>query len=101
LRRTGLEILESLQSRDDTLDIPVVVVTLSDESKRAYDLGVFRFIQRPFMPDDVLRAVLAAEKESSTERILIIDDHEDSVRLLMGVLSENGTYRVFSASKRP
>jgi CheY-like chemotaxis protein len=70
---------------------------LSGESERAYELGVHSFIQRPYMPEDLTGAVLEAEKESNTERILIIDDQPNDIRLLTQLLNENGTYRVFSA----
>ncbi|MDX1994520.1 MAG: GAF domain-containing protein [bacterium] len=93
----GWNILGRLKDRDDTFDIPVIVVTLSDQSERAYQMGTHRFIQRPFMPDDLVKAVLEAEKESNTERILIIDDQPDDVRLLTQVLNESGSYRVFAA----
>nr|MCU0481233.1 response regulator [Anaerolineae bacterium] len=83
--------------RDDTFDIPVIVVTLSNESQRAYQLGAHSFIQRPYMPDDLIKAVLKAEVESNTERILIIDDDPSSIRLLTQLLNQSGSYRVFSA----
>jgi CheY-like chemotaxis protein len=94
----GWDILASLKDRDDTFDIPVVVVTLSDESERAFQTGVHSFIQRPFVPEDLIEAVLEAEKESNTERILIIDDQPDDVRLLKQILNDSGTYRVFTAT---
>jgi CheY-like chemotaxis protein len=61
-------------------------------------MGAFRFIQRPFAPDDLVIAVQEAERESRIERILIIDDQPESVRLLTQVLDEQGEYRVFSAA---
>ncbi len=93
----GWNILERLKDRDDTFDIPIVVVSLSDESERAYQLGAHTFIQRPFDPETFEKAVLQAEEESSMERILIIDDQPESVRLLTAALNASGTYRVFSA----
>ena len=93
----GWNILERLKDRDDTFDIPVVVVTLSDDSERAYQLGVHSYIQRPVMPENLVREILDAEKESNTERILIIDDQPESIRLLTQLLNQYGTYRVFSA----
>ncbi|MEQ8672572.1 MAG: GAF domain-containing protein [Aggregatilineales bacterium] len=93
----GWHILKRLKDRDDTFDIPIVVVTLSDESERAYQLGAHTFIQRPFMPEQLVEAVLQAEKESNMERILIIDDQPESIRLLTAALNASGTYRVFSA----
>ncbi|GAB4529410.1 MAG: hypothetical protein OHK0046_49260 [Anaerolineae bacterium] len=93
----GWNILRNLKDRDDTFDIPVIVVTLNPDSERAYQLGAHQFIQRPFAPEDLVRAAREAEKESQTERILIIDDDPASIRLLTQLLNKNGTYRIFSA----
>jgi CheY-like chemotaxis protein len=60
-------------------------------------MGAFRFIQRPFSPDDLAMAVQEAEVDSRIDRILIIDDQPESVRLLTQVLEQQGQYRVFSA----
>lgn len=94
----GWEILTRLKQRDDTRDIPVVVVTLSQEEERADELGVFKFVKRPFMPEQLAEAVLAAEQESRIDRILIIDDQPESIRVLEDLLAEQGHYKVFSAS---
>jgi GAF domain-containing protein/DNA-binding response OmpR family regulator len=93
----GWNVLTRLKDRDDTFDIPVIVVTLNSDSQRAYQLGAHSFIQRPYMPDDLIKAVLKAEVESNTERILIIDDDPASIRLLTQLLNQNGSYRVFYA----
>lgn len=94
----GWEILERLKRREDTCDIPVIIVSLSQEVERAMQLGVYRFIRRPFMPDELVKAVQDAERESRVERILIIDDQPESVRLLQQMLDEQGKFRVFSAT---
>jgi GAF domain-containing protein/DNA-binding response OmpR family regulator len=93
----GWNILLRLKERDDTFDIPIVVVSLSDESERAYRAGAYRFIQRPFVPDDLIEVVLEAERESNTGRILIIDDQPESIRLMTQLLQEEGKYNVFTA----
>ena len=94
----GWDILERLKGRDDTADIPIIIVTLSNEEERARQMGVHSFIQRPFLPETLLNAAIDAEAESNLARILIIDDEPDAVRLLEQLLSENGQYRVFHAT---
>jgi GAF domain-containing protein/CheY-like chemotaxis protein len=93
----GWDILKNLKERDDTFDIPIVVTTMSDDSEKAYRMGAHTFIQRPFLPDEVLVAVLNAEKESSRERIVIIDDQPDAIRLLTQLLSETTDFKIYSA----
>src|SRR5688572_684366 len=46
----GIEILEKIRSTDDTKQIPVVVLTSSDEAKdieRCYQLGVNSYVPKP------------------------------------------------------
>lgn len=93
----GWNILERLKQRDDTFDIPIVVCSVHTDSERAYQLGAHAYIQRPFTNEQIVETVLDAEKESQRERILIIDDQPESVRLLQELLNEDGNYRIFSA----
>ncbi|NJN36036.1 MAG: response regulator [Nitrospiraceae bacterium] len=93
----GWEILKDLKEQDETFDIPIVVCTLNNDSERAYRLGAYGVLQRPIMPETLLDTVKRAEQENRTDRILIIDDQPDSIRLLKNLLAEHGTFRVFSA----
>jgi GAF domain-containing protein/CheY-like chemotaxis protein len=93
----GWDILRKLKDRDDTFDIPIIVITLSDEAQKALEIGAFAFLQHPIVPDDLVRVLLDAENESNTERILIIDDQPESTRLLTQLLDEHGRFRVFAA----
>ena len=93
----GWDVLKDLKDRDDTFDIPVVVVTMNEDSERVYQLGAYQYLQRPAEPKELMEAVLAAEEDSNVDRVLIIDDQPQSTRLLEQILQEHGKYRVFSA----
>jgi GAF domain-containing protein/DNA-binding response OmpR family regulator len=93
----GWDILKNLKERDDTFDIPIVVTTMSNDSEKAYLLGAHTFIQRPFLPDEVVKAVLDAERESRRERVVIIDDQPEAIRLLTEMLSEGTDFKIYSA----
>ncbi len=93
----GWDMLERLKNRDDTRDIPIVVVSLSDEEERGKAAGVFTWLRRPFMPEQLTEAVMKAEEESRIDRILIVDDQPESVRVLQDLLTEQGNYKVFTA----
>lgn len=91
------DILKRLQARDDTRDIPVIMSAITDEAARAAESGAFAFVLRPFTPDQLMEKVREAERESQTERILIIDDQPDSTRLIKQVLDDHKRYRIFAA----
>lgn len=93
----GWNILAKLKERDDTFDIPIIVATLSDEKERVEALGVQAFLQHPVMPEEMINAVMDAERESRMDRILIIDDQPESARLFKQLLDEHGQYRIFAA----
>jgi GAF domain-containing protein/DNA-binding response OmpR family regulator len=93
----GWNILKNLKKREDTLDVPIIITTLSGEKDRALEHGANRFLQRPFMPDQLVATVLELEKENSLQRILIIDDQPEALRLLKQLLDEHGSYRIFIA----
>ncbi len=92
------DILRRLQDRDDTRDIPVIMVALDDVRVRAEETGAFDFLQRPFMPDQLVDSVRKAITVSQTERILIIDDQPESQRMLQEALEEGGQYRIITAN---
>jgi GAF domain-containing protein/DNA-binding response OmpR family regulator len=93
----GWSILQNLKQRDDTTEIPIIVTTMSGEKERALELGANRFVQRPFMPDQLLAVVHEVEQEFSRQRILIIDDQPEAVRLLHQLLDEHGKFKVYVA----
>ena len=94
----GWDILERLKQREDTCDIPVVIVSLNQDVERAQQIGISSYVRRPFTPDELVQAVRNAERESHIERILIIDDQPESIRLLQQMLETEGKYRVFTAT---
>nr|RNJ70013.1 MAG: response regulator [Leptolyngbya sp. IPPAS B-1204] len=59
-RRSGLEVLEWLQSQPGLRRLPVVVLTTSSENSdinRAYDLGANSYLVKPVAPDNLLNLV--------------------------------------------
>ncbi len=95
---SGWALLERFQGRDDTVDTPIIVLSLAEETQRAHNLGAFRFIRKPFMPETLADATREAEQAARIERILIIDDDDKSARLLKDLLGETGSFRIYHAA---
>ncbi|MDX2163533.1 MAG: GAF domain-containing protein [bacterium] len=93
----GWQMLKRMKSRDDTRDIPVVVVTINPDKEDILAEGAFLYVARPFVPEQIVEAVRLAEEEARIDKILIIDDQPESVRVLEDLLNEQGRYKVFAA----
>jgi CheY-like chemotaxis protein len=56
----GFEILRELRADEDTASIPVIVLTAQSDSQTALEakrLGANRFLSKPFLPNELRRAI--------------------------------------------
>ncbi len=56
----GISLASILRSRDDTKDIPIIVLTVSDSKtmkKDCIDLGVDAYLHKPYHPKTLLKKV--------------------------------------------
>jgi len=56
----GFAALEALRGDERTAEIPVVILSAlgsTDVRQRCHDLGAWAFLQKPYNPEDLLRAV--------------------------------------------
>lgn len=76
--------------------IPVLVMSISDDERKIYGLGADAYVTKPFVPDEMIAAIVKITSPSVRPRILMIDDNEVSRYLLRSQISEN-QYEIFEA----
>ena len=69
----GWAVLSTLRTDSDLMDIPVILVTVSDDRQRACLLGAADFLQKPIEPD-VLVAALKRRMGMLSGTVLVVDD---------------------------
>lgn len=98
----GFAVLESMQKRNMLEEIPVVMISVSDDEsiiKRVYDMGVADYISKPFDARVVYRRVYNLAKLYSKQRRLVgllnehIKDKEKNNRMLITILSQIVEFR--------
>lgn len=89
------QFLQELKQSPDTEDIPVFVVTVVENEKKAMALGATGFHAKPIDREWLLNQLLAAISRQ-LGKILIVDDDEISRYLVKGLLANRG-YRVLEA----
>jgi CheY-like chemotaxis protein/signal transduction histidine kinase len=84
----GWEVLQKLKSKATTKDIPVIVVSVSDDSETGFALGAVGFINKPIEKDLLLTTVRKINKIPDT--VMIVDDNEFELKTISDIIeSEN------------
>lgn len=86
----GWSVLRELKSTPELAPIPVIMLTIVDERSKGYALGASEYITKP-IDWTRLRSVLHHLNGSPSRRdILVIEDDEETRRLLASTLADDG-----------
>lgn len=89
--------LAEVKHAEETRDIPVLVVTVTNREQRARALGADEFCVKPMDRDWLMRRLQnVAKYRGAVERVLVIDDDEVSRYLIRKMLA-NTSYHVIDA----
>ena len=93
---TSWNFLAEMKTREDTRDIPILVVTITDREQKARALGADEFWLKPVDATQLLRKLGDLANRGPVERILIIDDDEVH-RYLLKQLLKDTSYALLEA----
>jgi signal transduction histidine kinase/CheY-like chemotaxis protein len=94
---TSWNFLAEMKSKEDTRDIPILVVTITDREQKARALGADEFWLKPVEATQLLRKLGELAHRGPVERILLIDD-DDVHRYLLKQLLKDTPYVLIEAS---
>jgi len=86
----GWSILTQLKSQPDTKDIPIVLVTISDDKSLGMALGAAEFITKPVDRSQLLRVIDSYRANDPDPQVLLVEDDDDLRSLLRRTLSKQG-----------
>jgi signal transduction histidine kinase/CheY-like chemotaxis protein len=89
--------LTDLKRSEETKDIPVFVVTMVENEKKARASGAADFHLKPIEREWLLEKLHALDPNSYTKTLLLIDDDEVARYLFRGLLSET-SFRLIEAA---
>jgi signal transduction histidine kinase/CheY-like chemotaxis protein len=96
----GWAFLTEAKRDPSTRDIPVIIASIVDQKGKGFALGAADYLVKPIQKEELLRALttfsFASKVQTSTVKILLIDDDPAAMELLSATLaSEN--YRLLKA----
>ncbi len=76
--------------------IPVLVMSVTDDERKIYGLGADSYLNKPFVPDQMIGEIIKLTSAKERRKVLMIDDNEVSRYLLRGSIPES-LYAIYEA----
>ena len=87
----GFDVAAVLKNDPQTMDIPIVILSIVQDRERGFRLGVDRYLTKPIDTDLLFREVGALiEQKKSHKRVLVVDEDASTVKTLSDVLTARG-----------
>jgi len=86
----GWEVLRELKADPDTRDIPVIMVTMTDDRSLGYALGATEFLTKPVERDQLVQLLERHAPKDAERRALVVDDKSENREVLRRALENEG-----------
>ncbi len=88
--RDGLNVLARLKSAPETRDIPVIVVSITEDRAVGFSLGAAEWFVKPVSRENLLSAVRRVLAPRTAGTALVIDDDPQAIEIISGYLGQAG-----------
>ena len=93
--KDGWQVMQELKSFQDTRDIPVIIISVVDDQSFGFNMGAVGYLVKPIGKDQLMCILdrlefVAKAEENATNRILIIDDNLEDLKLMETILHGEG-----------
>jgi PAS domain S-box-containing protein len=92
----GWEVLSRLKGEPETRDIPVIMVTMTDDRELGYALGATDFLTKPVDRSQLVQVLSRHSQEGAEKHALVVDDKQANRDVLRHAL-ERESWRVSEA----
>ena len=90
----GFDVAAVLKNDPQTMDIPIIILSIVEDRTRGFRLGVDRYFTKPIDTTALFREVgTLLEQGRSTKRVLVVDEDASAVKMLSDVLQAQGIQR--------
>ncbi|MGK7901465.1 MAG: GAF domain-containing protein [Hormoscilla sp.] len=94
----GFDVAAVLKHDPETMDIPIIILSLVQDRDRGYRVGVDRYLTKPIDRPGLLKEInLLLQQGVSNKTVLVVDRNASTLRTMSDTLQVQG-YRVLEAS---
>jgi GAF domain-containing protein/CheY-like chemotaxis protein len=96
----GFDVAAVLKNDPQTMDIPIIILSVVQDKARGYRIGVDRYLTKPINTAELFTEVGSLlEQGKSKKKVLVVDEDGTAVRSLIDVLQAKGYQVVESDGK--
>lgn len=93
----GFDVAAILKNDPQTMDIPIIVLSIVQDKARGYRIGVDRYLTKPIDTTQLFTEVgMLLEQGKSRKKVMVVDEDSAAVRSLTDVLQAKGYHVVES-----
>jgi PAS domain S-box-containing protein len=93
----GWSVLTDLKTDPATRDIPIIICSIVEQTDKGFNLGASDYLVKPILEDDLVHALDRLNRNGAIDRVLVIDDDPNDLRLIEKILTEHGKYKAILA----
>jgi len=93
-KKDGWQVMRDLKKNESTRNIPVLICSILEEEEKGFSLGASEYLVKPFIQDDLIRAIHRMESNGELHNILVVDDNPADLRLTQKMIENGGNYHV-------
>ena len=87
----GFDVAAVLKNDPETMDIPIIILSIVQDKERGYRLGVDRYLTKPIDTDALFKEInILLTQRSSKKRVMVVDEDASTVRSLADLLQAKG-----------
>lgn len=95
--KDGWTVINELKKNPATRDIPVIMCSILEEEEKGFSLGAADYLVKPFLQEDLINTVARLNHNGKINKILVVDDDEDDLRLVQKILNESKQFQTIAA----
>ena len=96
----GFDVAAILKNDPETMDIPIIMLSIVQDKIRGYRIGVDRYLNKPIDTAQLFTEVgMLLEQGKSKKKVLVVDEDSTALRTLTDVLETKGYHVVESNGK--
>jgi signal transduction histidine kinase/CheY-like chemotaxis protein len=87
----GFDVAAVLKNDPQTMDIPIIILSIVEDRSRGFRLGVDRYLTKPIDVNALLsEARTLLDQGASSKRVLVVDEDASTARMLSDILQARG-----------